>query len=158
MVQHKSAAKSNNDALSQAPAPRRAAVSGHYTRTPSPYGTEVAIVGVGLTLSDHESGAPLELEFDRATQLYADLSGDLRSGGLFVATYRMLPIGMRVELEIELSDWTRLYVPGRVSWQRRETQGETPPGIGIAFEELSPTALAALTSCCMASPPLYFDP
>ncbi|MFZ5889490.1 MAG: PilZ domain-containing protein [Myxococcota bacterium] len=158
-MQRKSAASQlPNDASMNAGPPRRAAVSGHYTRTPNPYGTEVSIVGVGLTVCSRPSLAPLELEFDQSTQLYADLSGDLASGGLFVATYQMLPVGTRVELEIELSDWTRLCVYGRVAWQRPVTQDGAVPGIGVAFENLSPTALAALTSCCMSEPPLYFDP
>lgn len=157
-MQRRVGAKSNGNATAQASPVRPSAVSGHYTRASNPYGTEVSIVGVGLTLGDPERSAPIAFEFELATQLYADLSGDLRSGGLFIATYRMLPVGTRVELEIELSDWTRLYVLGRVSWQRRETQGESRPGMGIAFEELSPTALAALSSCCSANPPLYFDP
>ena len=87
---------------------------------------------------------------------YTGLSHDLSSGGLFVATYQPKPAGTRVSLYFVLPDGHEVEATGVVRWTR-DASADAPPGMGIAFEELDPTDLQAITRFCQARPPIYHD-
>ncbi len=70
---------------------------------------------------------------------YLGQSQDLSSGGLFLATQSMLPIGSDIHLTLWLPDNSTLQAHGRVRWQR-PARGEDPAGVGIAFVRLSENA------------------
>lgn len=126
------------------------------------------IVAVGVTVRStggipahgllERSSFEFDIEFSESTELYVDLNGRLEQGGLFIATYHALPIGTRVDLELELGNGTRLRLNGRVCWARKETPEETPPGLGVEFLELSEFALGQLRASCSRREPRYFEP
>jgi uncharacterized protein (TIGR02266 family) len=99
----------------------------------------------------------IELEFMDEAQFFAGLSLDISEGGLFVATYHLLPIGTRLGLKFELPDGSEIQGRGAVRWVRRPTQDESRPGLGIAFTELSSEAMEKIVAYCDARPPLYVD-
>ena len=98
-----------------------------------------------------------EVEFLDDTHLFSGLTQDISQGGLFVATYHALPIGSQVSLALELPSG-RVEVQAEVRWTRPECEARAQrPGFGVAFHELSPAALAALSEFCRSRPPHYYD-
>lgn len=70
----------------------------------------------------------LEVELDHESHFFTGLSQDISEGGLFVATYHLVPVGMPL-----------------------------PPGVGIAFVELSESARQRIVHLCAQRPPLFFE-
>jgi uncharacterized protein (TIGR02266 family) len=102
-------------------------------------------------------GCEIEVEFLGDSHLITGLSQDISEGGVFIATYQALPIGSQVTLGLELPDG-RVEVQGVVRWARPELEEcEQRPGFGVAFTNLSPDALAALTAFCRSEPPHYYE-
>lgn len=102
-------------------------------------------------------GCEFEVEFLDDTHLISGLTQDISQGGLFVATYQTLPLGSLICLALDLPGG-RVEVQGEVRWARAECEAlEQRPGFGVAFRQLSPEALVALTAFCRSHPPLYYD-
>jgi uncharacterized protein (TIGR02266 family) len=99
----------------------------------------------------------LHVEFVAESHFFAGLTQDISSGGLFVATYQVLPLGTKLGMKLELPDGSELEAEGVVRWIRAATHEGEPPGIGIAFTDLSPDNLARITSFCEQRPPLYME-
>jgi uncharacterized protein (TIGR02266 family) len=115
--------------------------------TSSPPGEEhrahprvVVAVAVGLETESH---------------FFAGLSGDVSAGGVFVQTYRDLPIGSDVEVQFDLPD-AQLKAHGRVRWHRSNSES-SPPGVGIAFENLGEDDREIIQRFCEKRAPLYYD-
>jgi type IV pilus assembly protein PilZ len=91
------------------------------------------------------------------SQFFSGLSGDISEGGLFLSTYRALPVGSAVDLEFSLpgSD-SPLRARGAVRWLR-EHAPDQPRGVGIAFEELADEDRERIHSFCALRPPLYYE-
>jgi len=100
---------------------------------------------------------PLEVEVSLSSDshFYAGLTGDISRGGLFVATYTPLRPGDTVMLRFTLLDEV-IEVEGVVRW-RREAADHSPPGVGVAFRELSPRERATIEAFCKARAALYYD-
>jgi len=100
----------------------------------------------------------LELEFTDETHFYAGITQDLSQGGVFIATYRVFPVGSRLELGFQLPNGTEVRARGVVRWVRGEGAPEDErPGMGVAFTELSDSALAAIADFCRERAPLYME-
>lgn len=100
----------------------------------------------------------LELEFTDETHFYAGITQDLSQGGVFIATYRVFPVGSRLELGFQLPDGTEVRARGVVRWVRAEGAPEAErPGMGVAFSELSESALTAIAAFCRDRAPLYME-
>lgn len=102
-------------------------------------------------------GCELDVEFLGDSHLMTGLSQDISEGGVFIATYQSLPIGSQITLGLELPSG-RIEVQAEVRWARAELlECEQRPGFGVAFTNLSPEALAALTAFCRSEPPRYYE-
>ena len=117
---------------------------------------------LGATDPDERRSEPriqrqFELEFNYETHFFAGLTLDISSGGLFIATYHLFPVGTALSLSFQLPDGVRLSVRGEVRWVRCVSEGNERPGMGVAFKELSAEALAAISAFCAERPPLYMD-
>ena len=100
----------------------------------------------------------LELEFTDETHFYAGITQDLSQGGVFIATYRVFPVGSRLELGFHLPGGTEVRARGVVRWVRGEGAPEDErPGMGVAFTDLSDPALAAIADFCRERAPLYME-
>jgi uncharacterized protein (TIGR02266 family) len=97
----------------------------------------------------------VHVSIDSFSQVYAGLSGNISTGGLFVATWHELQVGRAVSLRIVLPDEV-VDAEGTVRW-RRGPSDDAPPGFGIAFTALEPSAAEAIEAFCSARPPLYHD-
>jgi uncharacterized protein (TIGR02266 family) len=111
--------------------------------------------GVSNRRSSPRVALEVEITLSSDSQFFAGLSGDMSEGGLFVATYRQLPVGAHVAIDLALPDGS-LHVEGEVRWARAATDG-SPPGFGVAFTGLSAQARARVESFCRARAPLYVD-
>jgi uncharacterized protein (TIGR02266 family) len=81
----------------------------------------------------------IEIGLDDHTNFYVGFSENVSSGGLFVATYRLMPVGTRVALTFVLPDEFPIFVHGVVCWlrdPRDQSASEVPPGMGIEFADL----------------------
>ncbi len=101
--------------------------------------------------------SPIEVEVSLSSesQFFAGLSGDMSTGGLFVQTYEIRPVGSRVLVALSLPTG-EIRAAGAVRWVRRATDG-TPPGLGIAFERLTAGDRCAIEAFCDMRPALYHD-
>ncbi len=100
----------------------------------------VVVVAVGLETESH---------------FFAGLAGDISEGGVFVQTYRDLPVGSPVEVQFDLPD-AQLHAHGRVRWHR-DSSDSSPPGVGIAFEELAEEDRRLIQRFCERRAPLYYE-
>jgi uncharacterized protein (TIGR02266 family) len=105
--------------------------------------------------ASERSQIEVEVSLTSESQFFAGLSGDISTGGLFVQTYSLRPVGSRVLVAFSLPEG-EIRTPGTVRWVRREAEGTTP-GLGIAFENLESSERDSIEAFCRARPPLYHD-
>jgi uncharacterized protein (TIGR02266 family) len=89
----------------------------------------------------------IEIGIDDHTNFYVGFSENISAGGLFIATYRLLPIDTEVALTFVLPDEFPVFVHGRVRWLRDSQDApspETPPGMGVEFAKLGAAELARI--------------
>ncbi|HEX8793754.1 MAG TPA: TIGR02266 family protein [Polyangiaceae bacterium] len=104
-----------------------------------------------------DARVPLETDvtLESDSQFFTGLTGNLSTGGVFVATYRQLPIGCGVVMTLTLPDG-ELRVKGTVRWSRDTSSGASP-GVGVAFDELAPGDTARIARFCELRAPLLHD-
>ena len=99
----------------------------------------------------------VDIHLSSDSQFFSGLSGDISEGGLFLSTYRTLPIGIAVDLEFSLPGTdSPLHARGEVRWLR-EHAPDQPRGVGIAFEELADDDRERIHRFCTVRPPLYYE-
>lgn len=96
-----------------------------------------------------------EITTSSESQFFADLTGDVSEGGVFIATYRRVAIGSRVVVSLSLPAGD-VELPGIVQWIR-DACGEASPGLGVAFEHVSVEARAGIDEFCRLRAPLYHE-
>lgn len=115
-----------------------------------------------LTVSEADAkrglGEPLDcLQFCEHLQLFAGIALD-EVLGVFVPTYRTVPLGSIVELELEFANGETVRAPGVVAWTRAGADSNVErPGLGVTFTDAKGTARAAFERLCRARPPLYIE-
>jgi hypothetical protein len=97
-----------------------------------------------------------EIEFELDTQFYVGLSQDVSDIGVFIATYREIPVGTLLGLFFELPCGTKIAAPGEVRWIRDTVNGGRP-GLGVALTYLSDASLAAIRRFCEVHAPLFVE-
>lgn len=98
----------------------------------------------------------LEVALTSDSQFFAGITGDIARGGVFVCTYRVLPIGTLVDLTFSLPDGAVIATTGKVRWHRPESPG-IPPGLGVSFEALDPQQRTQIDAFCKDRAPLYWE-
>lgn len=90
---------------------------------------------------------------------YSGFAENLSTGGIFVATHVLRPIGERMELAIKLEG-----VPdpvrgvGEVRWVRMFAEdSDVPPGIGFRFADMTGESLALIECFCRSRRPPFSD-
>ena len=97
--------------------------------------------------------------FHSDSNFYTGFSGDISTGGIFVATYDLLPVGTQLTVSFWLPDGMQITTRGRVAWVREPDpeHPEVPPGMGVAFEELPLEAKAAVERFLRHREPMFHD-
>ena len=114
-----------------------------------------------------DSGSPLqrvaaELGAHSATNFYKGLSGNdvVDSGGIFIATYQIPPIGRNLLIRVSLPGGYEFEAKGVVRWTREanSTSGDAvSPGFGAQFTEISPEARQLVYRYARNREPLFHD-
>ncbi len=94
--------------------------------------------------------------FHSENNFYTGFGGDVSQGGLFVATYDLLPAGSKVHLTFWLPDDVEVAVQGEVAWIR-EPRPDRPPGMGIRFSSLPDDAREAIERFVARREPIFHD-
>src|SRR3954466_3452949 len=78
---------------------------------------------------------------------YAGFAENLSAGGVFIATHKLKPVGSEIELTINLPEGVQLRATGQVRWIRVfNERSDTPPGMGVRFDELAPASVGLIQS------------
>ena len=98
---------------------------------------------------------------------YVGLSQNISEGGIFIATYRVLPLGTRVLLTFTLPGSSELLaVEGTVSWHRppeavASTSGRSIPpvktGMGVRFDDPDMDVQEAIRAFTELRSPEFYD-
>lgn len=95
---------------------------------------------------------------DSEDHLYAGLSYDLSSGGIFVATFDPPPIGALVDVSLTLGYASELTIGGVVRWIRAAADASDglPAGCGVELKGLPLHALRALEQLARDREPMLW--
>jgi uncharacterized protein (TIGR02266 family) len=96
-----------------------------------------------------------EVSLVSASNFFVGLTRNLSNGGLFVATWRRLPVGTPVDLVLTLPDGP-VVTRGHVRWVRDPTEVAVP-GIGVMFDGLSDEDRGRIEAFCAQRSPDYYD-
>ena len=89
---------------------------------------------------------------------YAGFAENLSAGGVFIATHKLKPVGSPIELTINLPDGVQIRATGEVRWIRVfNEQSDTPPGMGVRFNDLADASVALIQKFLARRDPLFFD-
>jgi uncharacterized protein (TIGR02266 family) len=101
-----------------------------------------------------------DIGFQSETNFFTGFSMDISSGGLFVATFDIPPVGTVTNVNFRIPDGPMMSLDGVVRWVREynDTSPETAPGMGVMFERLSPAEEDAINTYLARSSPLFFEP
>lgn len=97
-----------------------------------------------------------ELGFESDTNFFTGFAEDLSDGGLFIATYKLLPIGRELTVTFGLPEGREITADARVVWVR-EAHGDVAPGIGVRFRQLAEDDLEAILRFIEERPPVFYD-
>lgn len=99
-----------------------------------------------------------DIGFQSETNFFAGFTGDLSDGGLFVATYDILPVGTELTVSFVLPGGHHVTARAEVRWTRehRDDDPEFHPGMGVSFEDLDPTHVEAIRNYMARREPLFF--
>jgi uncharacterized protein (TIGR02266 family) len=97
----------------------------------------------------------VDVSLSSESHFFVGLSGDLSRGGLFVVTWRKLPVGTPIFVAVDLPDG-RVLADGEVRWVRDAADGASP-GLGLAFTGISEQDRRRIELFCADRAPLYFD-
>ena len=107
------------------------------------------------------NGADIKVIVDHLseTNFFADISYDLHSSGLFVATYDILDVGTPLNVRLVLPRRHSFQLQGTVSWVREPDNcaEDVSPGMGITFRKLSSEPSMAIRQFMSERAPLLFE-
>jgi uncharacterized protein (TIGR02266 family) len=89
------------------------------------------------------------------SQFFAGLDGEVSDGGVFIETYRPLPVGTPVDIDIELPEG-RVSAAGCVRWVRDAASGAAA-GVGIELVIVSRADRRTIERFCRKRTPLYYE-
>jgi uncharacterized protein (TIGR02266 family) len=95
------------------------------------------------------------------SNFYTGFSDDLSEGGLFIATYSLLPIGSKIEVSFWLPSGHEIITTAEVRWlrdpRRSDDHGHVSPGMGVRFTALAAEHLSAIREFMDMRPPMFYD-
>lgn len=121
-------------------------------------------VGAGIPAERKYPRFPLKVEVTFASEhnFYTGLLQNIGSGGLFIATEQLLPLGARLDVEFSVPGADASCVAScEVAWLRdREAVhrgSDGVPGMGVRFVGLAPEGVAAVDGFIRHREPIFFE-
>jgi uncharacterized protein (TIGR02266 family) len=107
----------------------------------------------------HRLDVELQVDILSDSNFYAGFTENVSAEGIFVATHVLQPIGSIVEMSVQFPGQRGpVRVRGEVRWVREYSQAsDACPGMGIRFEQLSPTDDVLVREFLAKREPLFFD-
>jgi uncharacterized protein (TIGR02266 family) len=100
----------------------------------------------------------LEVSMSSDHNFYAGLAENISAGGIFIATHIQKPVGERLEMSLTLPGGYSFQCLGEVRWIRAYSDvGNSKPGLGIRFLNLSPEATGLIERFVRNREPLLYD-
>ena len=102
----------------------------------------------------------VEVNLESEHNFYTGFTENISSGGLFIATRDLLPLGVRTVVRFTLPDVSDEFeLDCEVRWQRLEQAAGhgISPGIGVRFLNLGPDAEAFINRFLKKRETLFFD-
>jgi len=102
--------------------------------------------------------AAVTMESDH--NFYAGFAENISTGGLFVATHDILPLGARFTMVFTVPTYDReVRVTCEVRWQRLHNpfDAETISGMGVQFVDLGPIEERAINAFIRARETIFYD-
>jgi uncharacterized protein (TIGR02266 family) len=96
---------------------------------------------------------------DTATNFFTGFSPEIASGGLFIATYNIFPVGTRFTVSTSLDGHAIFTEEGEVNWVREynEHAPDVAPGMGVVFNRLSETAAEAINRFISSRDAIFYE-
>lgn len=80
----------------------------------------------------------IPVDYSAVDAFFSEFTTNINEGGMFIETDTPAPLDSEVQLQFRLPNLERpVKVSGRVAWIS-DGKGESPPGMGIEFQELAP--------------------
>lgn len=100
-----------------------------------------------------------DVTFESDHNFFTGFMEDISEGGLFIATYKLQPMGTQIEVTFTLPDGHIVRATGSVRWVRdpRDESPGAPPGMGIQFDELLPEDREAIHAFIGARAPIFYE-
>jgi hypothetical protein len=102
-----------------------------------------------------------ELGAHSGTNFYKGLSGNdvIDSGGIFIATYQIPPIGQPLSLRVSMPGGYEFEALGIVRWTRDtpDSGGDGKPGFGAQFTQITPEGRQLVYRYVRNREPLFHD-
>jgi uncharacterized protein (TIGR02266 family) len=101
----------------------------------------------------------LDVTLESEHNFYAGFAENLSSGGIFVATHKLLPVGQEIRFSIRLPGLEEPVLGiGEVRWVRDYSErSNVPPGLGLRFLYLAPGCMSVIQRFLENRDPLFFD-
>lgn len=90
------------------------------------------------------------------SNFFTGFSGDISEGGLFIATYNVVPIGAHVEVAFGVLGH-EVKADAVVCWIREPIDINLMPGFGVRFVNLAEADHSAIAEFIHARAPMFFD-
>ena len=100
------------------------------------------------------------VDYESDHNFYTGFTENISTGGLFIATRDILPIGSRFPVTFTLSNLAAQVVAEcEVRWQRLEQldDRESVPGMGVRFVGLDPASQSAINAFIRQRDSLFYD-
>ncbi len=102
----------------------------------------------------------IELSLESEHNFYTGFTENISSGGLFIATRDLQPIGTVMEISFTIPGYEqKIATRAEVRWLRLEQLGQHDmmPGVGVRFLDLHPNAAAAINAFIGERDSLFYD-
>jgi uncharacterized protein (TIGR02266 family) len=130
------------------------------THASGPNTRESGSMGTAASRREHaRHDIELEVTMESETNFYLGLTENISEGGLFIATHVLKPLGTQIGVSFALPDSeVPVRTIGTVRWVREYSEtSDTSPGMGVRFEQLTPTQMEQIRHFLSARAPLFHD-
>ena len=100
-----------------------------------------------------------DIGFQSDSNFFTGFSEDISAGGVFIATFEILPIGSILQVNFTMPDGYLISTSGIVRWVREynELAEDAEPGMGIQFDGLLADDKTIIESYLSQREPIFYD-